>query len=98
MFGIGAHMPIRKDYWYSTGDSRELRYQLPGTARDLRDVAIDAAEDYHSHHDGWESVWPLEFVIYDAEDGDPIARFEVERETVPTFHAWERPLPLGGPR
>ena len=35
MFGIGAHMPIRKDYWYSTGDSRELRYQLPGTARDL---------------------------------------------------------------
>lgn len=90
MFGIASHMPIRKEYWYSTTESGELRYQLQGVARPLRDVAVEAAEDYHANHDGWESVWPLDFFIYDTEDGPPIGRFEVERETVPQFFAWER--------
>lgn len=93
MFGIGSHMPIRKTYWYSTDRLGELRYEIVGTSgRPLRDVAVDAAEDFHGNHDGWESVWPVDFTIYESEDGPPVARFEVERETVPQFHAWDRPL------
>jgi hypothetical protein len=90
---IGRFMPIRKTYWYATADSSDIRYELVGTMRPLRDVAMDAAEDYHGNHDGWESRWPLDFIIYESEDGPPAARFEIERETVPQFYAWERELP-----
>lgn len=86
-------MPIRQTYWYSTADSADARYELAGTLRPLRDVAIDAAEDYHANHDGWESSWPLDFLIYESEEGPAVARFEIERETVPQFYAWERKLP-----
>lgn len=99
--GIGSHMPIRKTYWYSTSDC-ETRFQLAGVMRPLRDVAVDAADDYHGNHDGWESRWPLDFFIYESEEGLAVARFEVERETVPQFYAWERALsetrtPTGDP-
>ena len=85
-------MPIRKFWWYSVSDcgGDDSRFQLDGIAEALRDVAVDAAEDYHSNHDGWESHWPLMFTIYESEEGPPVARFEVERETVPAFHAWDR--------
>jgi hypothetical protein len=90
---IGRFMPSSKEYWYSVREcSSDLRYLLRGTLRPLRDVAVDAAEDYHSNHDGWESVWPLDIFIYESEEGPAIARFEVEREAVPQFYAWERPL------
>src|SRR4051812_13285342 len=92
MFGIGSHMPSRKTYWYSTDRRGESRYELSGTMRPLRDVAIAAAEDYHANHDGWESSWPIDFFIYESEEGPAVGRFEVERETVPEFYAWERPL------
>ncbi len=55
-------------------------------ARNLDYVAEDAAEDYHSRHDGWEDSWPLTFVILD-EELNELGRFSVERETVPQFHA-----------
>lgn len=61
--------------------------------RHLRDVAMDAAEDYHANHDGWESIWPLVFIIYESEEGPEIARFDVEREVEPHFYAWERESP-----
>jgi hypothetical protein len=61
-------MPIRKTYWYSTESRGELRYELSGVIRPLRDVAVDAAEDFHGNHDGWESVWPLDFLIYESEE------------------------------
>lgn len=93
--GIGSHMPINKTYWYSTENSFGLRYELRGSMRNLRDVACDAAEDYHGNHDGWESVWPLEIVIYESEEGPPVGHFEVEREVVPQFYAWERPPAAG---
>ena len=98
MFGTSSHMPIRKSYWYSVARLGELRYELRGTMRPLRDAAVDAAEDYHGNHDGWESAWPIDFYIYESEDGPPVGRFEVERETVPQFHAWERDAAdAGGP-
>lgn len=76
-------------YWYSTSDG-DTRYDLAGTMRPLRDVAMDAADDYYRNHDGWESRWPLDFFIYESEDGPSVACFEVERETVPQFYAWKR--------
>lgn len=89
MFGIGSHMPIRHTYWYSVHEvgPDATRFQLPGITRRLDDVAVDAAEDYHSNHDGWESSWPLDITLYETKDGPAIATFEVERETVPEFHA-----------
>jgi hypothetical protein len=94
MFGIGSHLPILKTYWYSTSDSNDCRYEMRRAARELRDVACDAAEHYHSECNGWESIWPLDITLYESEEGPAIARFEVERETVPQFFAWERPLPV----
>lgn len=47
-------------------------------------LAEECAEDYHSHHDGWESSWPLDFFIFDLE-GKLLGTVEVERETVPNF-------------
>lgn len=88
--GIGSHMPIRRNVWYSIDD--DYRYALTATHHNWRDLAVDAAEDYHSNHDGWEATWPLEIVLYESENGVAVARFEVERETVPQFHAWEKPL------
>lgn len=82
---IGRFMPSWREFWYSSGGS-DQRYLLR-TYGTLSDVAVEAAEDFHSHHDGWEARWPREFVLYDSEDGEPIARFEVERDTEPVFHA-----------
>ncbi len=50
-------------------------------------IAQDCAEDYHGNHDGWESSWPLTFILYASEEGPEIARFEVERESEPVFYA-----------
>jgi hypothetical protein len=92
MFGIGSHMPILRTYWYSTERDGETRYEMRRAVRHLCDVAADAAEDYYSNYDGWEAAWPLEFVLYESEDGPAVGRFEVDCETVPQFSACERPL------
>lgn len=49
-------------------------------------MAEDAAEDFHSNHDGWETSWPLTFVI--KQDGQVLGTFEVDRDTVPEFNAY----------
>lgn len=54
---------------------------------DLDMVAEDAADDYHSNHDGWEAAWPKVFAIHETEDGPELARFEVQRDFAPTFSA-----------
>lgn len=58
-------------------------------ARDRRVAAELCADDYHSNHDGWESRWPLKLEILVGEGGDVLARFEIERESVPSFSASE---------
>ena len=58
----------------------------------LEYVAEEAAEDYHRNHDGWESEWPLVFVILD-DDLTELGRFSVSREAVPQFHATKEPTP-----
>lgn len=50
----------------------------------LYHVAEDAAQDYFDNHDGWESSWPLTFVILD-EDFNELGQFVVDMEAVPSF-------------
>ncbi len=84
MFGIGSHMPIRKTYWYSTSDSK-TRYELIGSERPLSDVAVDAVDDYHGQHDGWESIWPLDFLIYETEEGQRWLDLRLSVRLCPSF-------------
>lgn len=48
-------------------------------------TAEEAANDYHSNHDGWESSWPLTFRLFKTEDGPPLGDFEVAMEYEPVF-------------
>jgi hypothetical protein len=52
-------------------------------------MAEDAAQDYFDNHDGWESTWPLTFVILD-EDLNELGSFVVEMEAVPQFWATKK--------
>ena len=49
-------------------------------------IAEEAAADFHSEHDGWESSWPLKLVLW-LPDGTEIGTFTVEREFDPVFSA-----------
>jgi hypothetical protein len=60
-------------------------YDLESFADDAGDVAISAAEDFHSNHDGWECEWPITFEILDADDIS-LGCFKVDREAVPHFY------------
>lgn len=54
-------------------------------ADDLKWLAEDAAQNYHSNHDGWEADWPVKLAIF---DGDIcLGKFEVELEFDPSFSA-----------
>ena len=69
------------------GGSIEHSYEFQSNwKRDNADwIAEDAADNFHSEHDGWEASWPMKLsIVFD--DGT-IETFEVERETVPTFSA-----------
>jgi hypothetical protein len=59
-------------------------------------IAERCANDYHSIHDGWESNWPLTFTLHAAEEGQEIARLEIECEAKPTFYANHIKTPNGG--
>jgi hypothetical protein len=85
-------MPIRSEFWYSVREHGEERYHHRSVFGDPRDLAAEAADDYWANHDGWESAWPLTFVIYESEDGPVLAAFEVSMETVPQFCV-ERKVP-----
>jgi len=49
-------------------------------------IAVKCAEDFYSNHDGWEYDWPLKMYLWTS-GGKKLGVFEVERETVPEFHA-----------
>lgn len=88
MFGIASHMPHRRTFWYQVvEDCSDYRYDCFTVFHDPDDMAVDAAEDYHSNHDGWEARWPLTFAIYETEYGPEVGRFTVEREYEPQFSA-----------
>ena len=49
------------------------------------EIAQDAAEQFHRRN-GFEADWPVEISIL-SDDGEELARFEVEMEMVPKFSA-----------
>lgn len=51
-------------------------------------IAEDAADDYHSNHDGWEGSWPLNLYVF-TPFGEPLGAFKIERESQPVFSASE---------
>jgi len=50
-------------------------------------AAQEAAEDYFTNHDGWESNWPLTIALHETEGGPEKCRFRVDLETEPVFCA-----------
>jgi hypothetical protein len=81
----------RVHYWLpENGMERDDAYQCDSTAYDLQDAAEEAADDYHSNHDGWEASWPQ--VICVEQDGKT-GRFSVDREARPHFMASAIPEP-----
>jgi len=77
------------------GDRLEVEGFACDDEFDYEMLAQTAAKDYHRNHDGWESSWPVDMVIYafsDAEDGKELWRGEVDREAVPSFRASTKKL------
>lgn len=56
---------------------------------DLGYVAEQAADDFHSEHDGFECSWPREFKILGPDDA-VLGTFEVDRDVEPVFSAVEK--------
>lgn len=87
---------IAPKIWYMTGQHGPYSIDVLSTADihrplEQQDIAEQCAEDFHSNHDGWEVVWPREFVLYETEDGPTLARFEVDMEARPEFSASRLP-------
>ena len=60
---------------------------------DLAWIAEECADDYHTDHDGWESSWPITFVIW-GEQGQELGSCEVERDTEPVFRAYQKSIKI----
>jgi len=71
-------------------DGSKYCYALK-TNLDLEDdgewIAEQAADDYHSNHDGWEGHWPKDIRLHETDGGPVVATYEVEREYSPEFSA-----------
>jgi len=81
----------REDNAWTVPDQRGILYPENSVpCDDVREAAERYADYFHSHRDGWECTWPVEFVVH---DGVGYFIVEVEREMVPDFHAG-KPTPL----
>jgi len=67
------------------GQEYEVKTHYPEESAEY--IAEDAAEDYHSNHDGWESSWPVKIEVFNGTRS--LGVFEVEREMEPVFRATE---------
>ena len=73
-------------FTYRRGEPGYLStYEFESNFDDAEDVAVEAAEDFHTNHDGWESTWPINFEIIDA-DGISLGCFKIDCEAVPHFY------------
>lgn len=79
------------EVYYRIPESCEDSYYRLETTWDMERfaeyVAAEAAEDYHSKHDGWEDFWPVTISLHPYEQGPELCCFLVEREFEPTFSA-----------
>lgn len=85
----------RDDRAWAVPDTKSFLYpERPGVpCDDVEDAAEQYADHFHSHRDGWESTWPITFVVH---DGKGFFLVEVDREFDPTFSAG-RPKQLVAP-
>lgn len=82
-------MKRKVKYWLPEhGQTVEDGYEVETDSDIPRWIAQDAADDYHSEHDGWESRWPLTIALQ-LEDGTQ-KQFEVECDYDPVFTAREK--------
>lgn len=51
----------------------------------LSDIAAEVGEDFFHNHDGWESDWPITFVIY--HKGMRLGQQTVDMEAIPRFYS-----------
>jgi len=81
----------KRTIFYRVIDHCEDSYYPLETNWDIEEdpdyIAQDAADDYVSGHDGWESDWPLTIALHDTEGGREISRMIVDMEHEPTFTA-----------
>ncbi|MBK1780608.1 hypothetical protein JHL22_05200 [Advenella sp. WQ 585] len=77
-------------YRYNTDDDFENSYEFKCDFdchdRDPGFIAKQAADDYHSEHDGWECLWPINMTLW-LPNGTLIGKFEIDREFDPVFLA-----------
>lgn len=79
---------MKNKYRYSIDYRGDFDFESFLSPEDGDLLAKTAAEDFHNHHDGWESSWPITFEIFGS-DGDLIGVYSVERQAVPEFTAYE---------
>lgn len=81
----------KKTIFYRVIDDCEDSYYELKTSWDIDEdpdyIAQDAADDYYSSHDGWESDWPLTIALHEHEDGPEKTRMIVDMEALPNFTA-----------
>lgn len=61
-----------------------IEFESNWDSENIEYVAEDFAKFYHSNCDGWESDWPVTFIIKDI-TGKILGKVKVELEYSPTF-------------
>lgn len=79
--GSEYDVELRSDPAWRTLDLRD--------GRDRRRAAEACANDFHYAGPGLDCEWPIRMELLDGRGGSVLARFEIEREAVPSFSATE---------
>jgi hypothetical protein len=95
---MNTRRKITTTVWYSTdAEGHDSRYKIvmDGEAWDMNDegdqvIVAESAASAWFNEGGFEASWPVEFALYETEDGPEVARFDVELEMVPSFVATKR--------
>ena len=85
---------MAKKFFYSVEEKLldyafDFEVKYPKIDYSIEDVAEEAADDYHSCHDGWEAHWPLTFYIWN-ENQEYLGASTVHMEAQPVFYAYHK--------
>jgi len=81
-------------WWYAVVDHDEgprlsvKGRTLPKAPEWIAEICADHYYNY-GQEDGWDSTWPLTFILFESEEGPETGRFTVELESLPHFSATE---------
>jgi len=88
LFGRRNTMTVYRYYVPDDGQTTDdcFEFELPGNwDEEPNHIASEAADDYFNEHDGWDSAWPRDIVVF-LTDGREV-RCSVSMETEPVFYA-----------